>query len=915
MTGNLRNSGQSSLFGMMALALFLAPSRCDREFYQKQADQDVEALVAEKSTDPRWTLDNFSAEMHPLSRFAEPYDQNKQPMPEDDPESHKLMHCIDGKSGWAHWHVDGERVGLENPGWRESLQQYTKVLEDGSIVLDLDTAMKLSLMHSSAYQNTLETMYLSAIDVSTERFRLDTQFFAGNDTNYSHAGQLRGFAGETNTLTNNGADLSFNRRFANAGQLLVGFANSFVYSFTGANTNGHLSIANFSLVQPLLRGAGRDIALVQLTIAERALLANLRSLQRYRQGYYTNIAVGGGGTGGVSRRGGFFGGTGLTGFTGQGGGGFGGVGGGAGFGGRLGTGGGGGAGAGGFAGGGAANVGGFIGLLQVLQQLRNQEETLAMQIRTLRLLEELLAAGRIDNVQVKQFQQSVETGRANLLSIRNGLQGQLDGFKSQLGLPPDIEFSLDDTIIRPFQLVEPQITGVQKLVFDLQQSIGNINADPAAAELKTPLSQAGAIYKSVRTLFPLVDKNFQQLEAATPSRMKYMTPAEQKAFVDYKKRLASEYLNVKKNFNNLEAELKKITAGVKPTKNATTLQELTSWLRVLDSLVQRDFALLQAKVKVEVVTLEPVKLESKDAMAIARTHRLDWMNNRAALVDSWRLIAFNADALQANLTVSMNGNMRTVGNNPADFRLKNSTFNAGIQFDAPFTRLLERNNYRQALIDYQRGRRNLISYEDGVHAGLRSILRTMEQLRLNMEIQRRQVAISIDRVDTTRLELDRPPAPAPPGAVGGAGGGTLGATVAQNLLTALNDLRNTQDNFMSVWLSYYQSRMILIRELGIMMLDERGHWIDEPAQLEEVLKAMEMGVETPDEAMPPAVPQQWMEAAMAEPLKVINQRKRKPSRYHRQTSHHRQVGYRPREQSGNSRNTRRKQVRLEMPTP
>src|SRR5690606_38645992 len=116
-------------------------------------------------------------------------------------------------------------------------------------------------------------------------------------------------------------------------------------------------------------GAGRDIALEQLTIVERGLLANLRAYQRYRQGFFTDVAIGESGVTGPQRRGGFFGGTGLTGFTGTGSGGLGGVGAATGFGrggfgvGAAGTGGGT-----GFAGGGAGQVGGFVGLLQSLQE-------------------------------------------------------------------------------------------------------------------------------------------------------------------------------------------------------------------------------------------------------------------------------------------------------------------------------------------------------------------------------------------------------------------------------------------------------------------------------------------------------------------------------------------------------------------
>ncbi len=109
--------------------------------------------------------------------------------------------------------------------------------------------------------------------------------------------------------------------------MLVGFANSFVWQFAGPDTNSSMSILNFNLVQPLLRAGSRAVVLEQLTIAERTLLYNLRAMMRYRQGVFTNIAVGDfSGVTGPQRVGGFTGGTGLTGFSGQGSGGLGGVG-------------------------------------------------------------------------------------------------------------------------------------------------------------------------------------------------------------------------------------------------------------------------------------------------------------------------------------------------------------------------------------------------------------------------------------------------------------------------------------------------------------------------------------------------------------------------------------------------------------
>ena len=148
----------------------------------------------------------------------------------------------------------------------------------------------------------------------------------------------------------------------------------------------------------------------------------------------------------------------------------------------------------------------------------------------------------------------------------------------------------------------------------------------------------------------------------------------------------------------------------------------------------------------------------------------------------------------------------------------------GLEFDAPFTRLLERNAYRQSLITYQQSRRQFIQSRDSVHLGLRQLLRQIEQLRTDLEIQRRAVAIAIRRVDLTRAQLYAPVTPPQPGQPVA----PFGPTAARNLIESLASLRNTQNTFMSVWLNYYAARMRLSRELGVMTIDQDGIWIDEP---------------------------------------------------------------------------------------
>ena len=286
-------------YASLATLVLVLLCGCSRAFYRKQADRDVACLVAQKSNDPRWALPNFPIGMDPRSRYFDPTNPDCPPMPPDDPASHRYMHCLDGKKGWPCWHACGDRCGLENPHWREQLAQYADVTEDGTLKLNLDSAVELALIHSPEYRSQLETIYLSAIDVSTERFRFDVQFFGNNNTTFTHNGRERLPGGEQNILQTD-SNLQLRKKFATGAELLVGFANSFVWQFAGPDSNFTTSLLNFNLIQPLLRAGGRAVILEQLTIVERTLLANLRSFQRYRQGFYTDVAVGEAGVGAPS---------------------------------------------------------------------------------------------------------------------------------------------------------------------------------------------------------------------------------------------------------------------------------------------------------------------------------------------------------------------------------------------------------------------------------------------------------------------------------------------------------------------------------------------------------------------------------------------------------------------------------------
>ena len=180
-----------TLIALVAAALF-APG-CNRAHYRRQADWDAYNLVREKSNHPHWQLDNYTIAVDPRSRMFDPFCADCPPMPPDDPTAHELMHCVDNKRGWPFWHDNGDTANVENPAWPAYLQ-----LDDrGILTVSSTDAVRIALLNSPNYQQNLEQLYLSALDVSFERFRFDTQGFAGYETFFTADGRIRGGGGQS----------------------------------------------------------------------------------------------------------------------------------------------------------------------------------------------------------------------------------------------------------------------------------------------------------------------------------------------------------------------------------------------------------------------------------------------------------------------------------------------------------------------------------------------------------------------------------------------------------------------------------------------------------------------------------------------------------------------------------------------
>jgi hypothetical protein len=903
-------------------------------YYRKQADDQVYCLVDSVAERTKEAQPGFGIEINPQSRMYDPNSPDFPPMPPDDPEAHSYMHCVDCKRGYPCWHCNGDTPYVANPYWLQYLPRNDK----GELLLDMRGAVDVALVNSTDYQSQLETLYLSALDVTFERFRFDSQFYGGSSIFYTTDGALRGGGNSSSLLNVSPLDptnrLRVQRMFAGGGELVVGFANSLVWEFSGPNTQSVNSLLDFSFIQPLLRAGGRALVLERLTIAERTLLENVRQMERFRRGFYAEIATGRDAGQGPSRRGGFFGGSGLEGFSGVGGGGFGRVGNSGGIGSTN-------------TGAGAAGAGGYMGLLQSLQEIRNLQANVNALRVSLAQLRAFADAGRLGNraeVQLGQAASALYNAESRLLTSKAQYQSDLDSYKIVIGLPPNLPLKIEDGALDQFNFIDPQLVKIQRTVEQLLDETRKIefarleredeaaeaaeagaaaagaavaevpaaqpgagpelrpagpkpkpagpelvSALPSEVEIESLLETAEIVRKDVDTHLLMVEADMLKLDEISETRrrdLKRLAAREevQRKDVDenlldatrFDARVAAlkeDYKSLQQRFDcdwkTLQA-LRQASAEGKdlsrlsfpcrerelplldpdapvedapepgdelqprvipdPFKEEQVARDRTPWTTVLTELSRDllELSLVQARIRCNTVVLLPIELNSEQAIRIASKNRRDWANARAELVNAWRLIQFNANALKSGLDLTFSGDVGNVGKNPLDLDARTGRLRVGLKFDAPLTRLSERNIYRQSLIEYQQARRSYYKLVDQIHRSLRLSLRTIQLNDLNFELRREAVQVALRRYHFTLLDLDRPAsrtAPAGPGQLA-EGGEDFGATTARDMVDALSDLQNAQNDFLSVWVNYEVQRLSLDFDLGTMQIDGNGLWID-----------------------------------------------------------------------------------------
>jgi hypothetical protein len=734
--------------------------------------------------------------------------------------------------------------------------------------ITLEQANELGLFNSREFQDRRENLYLAALPVTEERFSFAAQFYLLGQVIREHTGSLTTNGKQNDWTANTGT--GFGKLFSTGALLLFRFANQTVVDMSGSAFRHTTSVSTINLdaIQPLLRGGGKAVTLEPLTQVERNLVYEIRSYARFRKEFYVSIAGGGGG----SISGGVFVPTGVITATGN----------------AIGV----GLGTSGIIPGvippintagpglqdppGLAgrlnlntaippNVSGFLGTLLQYAQIALDRANIANLQAFLELFEGFKEGGDVSQLQVDTVEQQLLTGRSNLLSDQQQYFDALDRFKLQLGLPTDIRLELDDEQLRPlnrqFQRYDEIFRQYAQAGKDAS-ALGTAPATEVRAGLRRLFAESAIVRGTpFRERFPA---QWAAWEKRTPQEIKAQLDqlaTERRKLLDLKTDLETKGqtlgageqkrlrdIDFESDLGTFEQQLREYEArpwDKDPDRTRQLRQKTILFRFVLNGFVlvlgeARNERLAEVRrswpevprLCVEGTDLIKASLDDAEAKAaqVALINRLDLMNVRGQLVDAWRQLAVFANALLGTFNVQyhLDSSTPTGRGLPFAFSGSRTRHQLILNWDLPLVRTLERNNYRTSLIAYQRQRRALLEAEDLVVQAVRGEIRQLRVLAEQYKIQQRQVELAYLTVESSLDTFNAPPAPVPAGG-GGVDVSTRAATLTQQLLNAQTRLPLAQNQLLTVWINYVNTRFQLYRDLELMPLDQRGVWLDDIA--------------------------------------------------------------------------------------
>ncbi len=178
---------------------------------------------------------------------------------------------------------------LQSAGRGEEFLGTMASSERGAAVLPLDEALETGVTYGREYLDEKERVFLSALDLTLARYRLQPIGFAGGDLEWatdSRAAAVNNLV-STNTFARSKSG-GFNWLYRTGARITTDFTRDFLRLTTGNRSINRSDLA-VTIIQPLLQNGGATVTMEALTQEERNLLYDLRDFSDFRRFFVVDI--------------------------------------------------------------------------------------------------------------------------------------------------------------------------------------------------------------------------------------------------------------------------------------------------------------------------------------------------------------------------------------------------------------------------------------------------------------------------------------------------------------------------------------------------------------------------------------------------------------------------------------------------
>jgi len=202
-----------------------------------------------------------------------------------------------------------------------------------------------------------------------------------------------------------------------------------------------------------------------------------------------------------------------------------------------------------------------------------------------------------------------------------------------------------------------------------------------------------------------------------------------------------------------------------------------------------------------------VDYDIESAVDTAMANRLDFLTRLEQLEDSERALAISKDGLLPDIDLNLGYNLSSNPN--ASFsnqKLENGSYSAGLTFGIPLDRVSQQNSYRQAQISHYRSVRSFEEYKDNFIINIRGAFRELTRFKKSLEITEQIIEFEKRNKKVSEIKFNQ------------------GKISNLDLVDAQQALLDAENNLVQDKITYEITRLGLLKDLGILFIDENGMW-------------------------------------------------------------------------------------------